>query len=67
MTASSFSSVSLAALADRTFRSVFDDAALNRDLYLWLAAQSACHTPAGGHWIAGHLQATALALQAFFK
>ena len=44
---------------------VFDDAALNRDLYLWLAAQSACHTPTGGNWIAGHLQATALALQRF--
>ncbi len=28
---------------------VFADAALNRDLYLWLAAQAACHvaTPAG--------------------
>ena len=37
---------------------VFADAALNRDLYLWLAAQAACHvaTPAG--WLADNLAAT---------
>ena len=44
---------------------VFDDVALNRDLYLWLAALSACHTEVGGHWIAGNLAATALALERF--
>ncbi|MFT3780255.1 MAG: VWA domain-containing protein [Ottowia sp.] len=44
---------------------VFDDAALNRDLYLWLAAQSACHTGAEGGWIAGNLAATARALARF--
>ena len=31
---------------------VFDDAALNRDLYLWLAALAAVHQP-GQAWVAG--------------
>ncbi len=44
---------------------VFDDAALNRDLYLWLAALSACHADADGDWIAGNLAATAEALERF--
>jgi nitric oxide reductase NorD protein len=44
---------------------VFDDAVLNRDLYLWLAALSACHTAAQGDWIAGNLAASAQALQHF--
>ncbi len=43
----------------------FGDRALNRDLYLWLAALGACHanTPAG--WIADNLAATERALQTF--
>jgi nitric oxide reductase NorD protein len=48
---------------------VFDDAALNRDLYLWLAALSACHDDAGSNtgsdWVAGNLAATARALAHF--
>jgi nitric oxide reductase NorD protein len=40
---------------------VFDDAALNRDLYLWLAALAAFHEPGQG-WIAGNLAATQRAL-----
>lgn len=36
---------------------VFDDAVLNRDLYLWLAALAAFHEP-GPDWIAGNLAAT---------
>ncbi|MDR2153412.1 MAG: VWA domain-containing protein [Burkholderiaceae bacterium] len=44
---------------------VFDDAALNRDLYLWLAALSACHTGVGSDWIGGNLAATARALERF--
>ena len=44
---------------------VFADPQLNRDLYLWLAAQGACHaaTPAG--WIADNLAATQRALARF--
>ena len=44
---------------------VFPDATLNRDLYLWLAAQGACHvaTPAG--WLADNLAATQRALARF--
>jgi len=41
---------------------VFDDASLNRDLYLWLAALAAVHVP-GSDWVAGNRDATALALQ----
>lgn len=41
---------------------VFDDAGLNRDLYLWLAALAAVHVP-GADWVAGNREATALALQ----
>lgn len=44
---------------------VFDSPALNRDLYLWLAALSACHQQAEGDWIAGNLAATARALERF--
>ena len=40
---------------------VFDDAALNRDLYLWLAALSACHVEAEGGWITANLNASAQA------
>ena len=41
---------------------VFDDAALNRALYLWLAVLAAVHRP-GPDWLAGNQAATALALQ----
>lgn len=43
----------------------FPERQLNRDLYLWLAAQGACHqtTPAG--WLADNLAATQRALQRF--
>lgn len=41
---------------------VFDDAALNRDLYLWLAALAAAH-PGSTDWIAGNLAATETVLQ----
>jgi nitric oxide reductase NorD protein len=41
---------------------VFDDAAMNRDLYLWLAALAAVHEPGQG-WIAGNRIATTLALR----
>ena len=40
---------------------VFEDTALNRDLYLWLAALAAFHAP-GPDWIAGNLAATQRAL-----
>lgn len=43
---------------------VFDDAALNRALYLWLAALGACH-PGSGDWVPGNLQATRAVLQQF--
>ena len=44
---------------------LFAERALNRDLYLWLAAQGACHiaTPAG--WLADNLAATRRALACF--
>jgi nitric oxide reductase NorD protein len=44
--------------------SVFDDKVLNRDLYLWLAIQSAFfeHT---GHWVADNCDASRLGLQYF--
>ncbi|MFO1206879.1 MAG: VWA domain-containing protein [Burkholderiales bacterium] len=41
---------------------VFDEPALNRDLYLWLAALAAVHTP-GERWIAGNVAATERALE----
>ncbi len=41
---------------------VFDDKALNRDLYLWLAALAAAHE-GPGDWIAGNRAATARVLQ----
>ena len=45
---------------------VFDSPALNRDLYLWLAALSACHaSAAGAGWIEGNLAATQAALGRF--
>ena len=44
---------------------VFDDATMNRDLYLWLAALSACHADTDGDWISGNLAATARALERF--
>ncbi len=42
----------------------FDDPALNRDLYLWLAIQSAFLTPSG-HWLADNRRATQAALAQF--
>jgi len=44
---------------------VFDDAALNRDLYLWLAAQAACHVDTGAGWLADNAAATQRALGVF--
>ena len=41
---------------------VFDDAALNRDLYLWLAALAAAHEPQAD-WIAANVAATTRVLQ----
>ncbi len=41
---------------------VFDDAALNRDLYLWLAALAAVHVPGDG-WLPANQAATAEALR----
>jgi nitric oxide reductase NorD protein len=43
---------------------VFDDAALNRTLYLWLAALASVIEPSGD-WIADNARATAAALQRF--
>jgi nitric oxide reductase NorD protein len=43
---------------------VFDDAALNRALYLWLAALASVIEPSGD-WIADNARATAAALQRF--
>lgn len=43
---------------------VFDDAQLNRDLYLWLAMLSACWV-SSGHWIRDNLRATQAALAQF--
>jgi nitric oxide reductase NorD protein len=42
---------------------VFDDAALNRDLYLWLAALAAVHQP-GADWLQANSAATQAALAA---
>jgi len=42
---------------------VFDDAALNRDLYLWLAALAAVHQP-GADWLQANAAATTAALAA---
>ena len=44
---------------------VYSDAAMNRDLYLWLAALSACHFDTGDDWVSGNLAATARALEHF--
>ncbi|MDE1997933.1 MAG: VWA domain-containing protein [Burkholderiales bacterium] len=43
---------------------VFDEAPLNRDLYLWLATLAACHVDTG-RWIDDNLWATHCALQVF--
>ena len=43
---------------------VFDDAALNRALYLWLAAMASVIEPSG-HWIADNTRASQAALQRF--
>ncbi|MFD1709383.1 VWA domain-containing protein [Ottowia sp. GY511] len=43
----------------------FTERALNRDLYLWLAALGACHTNTSAGWIADNLAATERALQTF--
>ncbi|MBP6899323.1 MAG: VWA domain-containing protein [Burkholderiaceae bacterium] len=43
---------------------VFAERELNRDLYVWLAAQAACFQP-GGDWIADNQAATQQALQRF--
>jgi nitric oxide reductase NorD protein len=44
---------------------VFDDRQLNRDLYLWLAAQGACHQATSSDWLADNVQATRRALERF--
>lgn len=44
--------------------SVFNDRTLNRDLYLWLAIQSACFTHSG-NWMADNCLATLRGLQQF--
>ena len=44
---------------------VFDDARLNRDLYMWLAALAAGHMEQTSGWIAGNLAASARALERF--
>lgn len=44
---------------------VFDDTALNRSLYLWLAALGACHQATAAGWLAGNLAATRRALTVF--
>ena len=44
---------------------VFADRQLNRDLYLWLAAQGACHRPTAAGWLADNLHATQAALRRF--
>ena len=43
---------------------VFDDTALNRALYLWLAAQGAC-IEATGDWLGDNVRASAQVLQTF--
>lgn len=43
---------------------VFDDAALNRDLYLWLAAMAACMRPTGD-WLGDNAHATAQVKRVF--
>ncbi|UJW78946.1 nitric oxide reductase activation protein NorD [Hydrogenophaga sp. SL48] len=43
---------------------VFDDAALNRALYLWLAAQGACIEPTGD-WLGDNVRASARVLRTF--
>ena len=43
---------------------VFDDAALNRALYLWLAAQGACVEPTGD-WLGDNVRASARVLRTF--
>ncbi len=50
-------------LALPPFIALFDDAALNRDLYLWLAALAAVFEPPGQGWIAGNVAATAQVLE----
>ncbi len=59
------STLDLETLALPPVIAAFPDAVLNRDLYLWLAAQGACHaaTPAG--WLADNLAATQRALERF--
>ena len=44
---------------------VFGERALNRDLYLWLAALGACHANTSAGWIADNLSATERALTVF--
>ena len=51
-------------LALPTTLAVFDDAQLNRDLYLWLAMLSACFE-SSGDWIKDNLRATQAALAQF--
>ena len=41
---------------------VFDDAVLNRELYLWLAVLAAVHVPVRD-WVQGNQRATALAIE----
>lgn len=44
---------------------VFPDRQLNRDLYLWLAAQGACHQTTANGWLAQNVSATHRALALF--
>jgi nitric oxide reductase NorD protein len=44
---------------------VFSEARLNRDLYLWLAAQGACHAATAAGWLADNVAATRRALAMF--
>lgn len=44
---------------------VFPDARLNRELYLWLAAQGACHVTTQAGWLADNMAATERALERF--
>ncbi len=44
---------------------VFPDRALNRDLYLWLAALGACHVRTSAGWMSDNVSATERALAAY--
>lgn len=44
---------------------VFPDTRLNRELYLWLAAQGACYLATGEGWLADNMAATQRALERY--